>query len=303
MNDTFEPIAEPVIDGAAAPIVDPAVTGAPAEQSLESLDLNQELDGEGNPVAEPAEEFEDVEWEDGKKYSVPKALKSALMKNADYTQKTQKLADDRRALETAQQQYNQKTAFDQANLADAIELKGLEKEIEQYSNIDWQAALQGDASTTQAHWMRYQQLLQQKNEKTSAMQSRFTEYSQATHAQQVEQARKEVEILKRDIPGFNAEKWGSLQKFAVDTYGFTPEQVAQVSSSALVKLVHDANLYHEILRKAKGGAAVSQKPVVKATTVVSSNRGVTQAKAAAEMSDSEWLAAEKEKDKGKRTKK
>ena len=48
-------------------------------------------EGEGGEGGEPVEELEDYE-DDGKKYRVPKPLVPRLMKDADYTQKTQELA-------------------------------------------------------------------------------------------------------------------------------------------------------------------------------------------------------------------
>ena len=53
---------------------------------------------------EPPPELEEVEHE-GKKYQIPKPLKGALLMQADYTRKTQEVAEQRRAVEEQQRQY------------------------------------------------------------------------------------------------------------------------------------------------------------------------------------------------------
>ena len=62
---------------------------SPDEGSDEEV---REDDAETQP-----EDDEEVEYE-GKTYKVPKELKGALMKNADYTQKTQEVAEQRKSV-------------------------------------------------------------------------------------------------------------------------------------------------------------------------------------------------------------
>src|SRR5215216_3195421 len=57
----------------------------------DAADLSAEASAE-------ADEFEDVDFA-GKQYRLPKELKSALMMQADYTRKTQDVAEQRKALE------------------------------------------------------------------------------------------------------------------------------------------------------------------------------------------------------------
>src|SRR5262249_26454182 len=41
----------------------------------------------------------DIDWEDGQKYRVPKALRDGFLRQADYTRKTQDVASQRRQVE------------------------------------------------------------------------------------------------------------------------------------------------------------------------------------------------------------
>ena len=81
-------------------VEDDAVLDAP-EVDAESYsdDETPEADAEGAPdEGQPEDDTEEVDW-DGAKYRVPKPLKDALLRQADYTRKTQELADQRRTVE------------------------------------------------------------------------------------------------------------------------------------------------------------------------------------------------------------
>jgi hypothetical protein len=70
----------------------------------EDTDETDDDDGEGNPDADQADDEDDdgeeVEWE-GNQYRLPKGIKDALLRQADYTRKTQEVAETRREAEAA----------------------------------------------------------------------------------------------------------------------------------------------------------------------------------------------------------
>ena len=81
-------------------VEDDAVLDAP-EVDAESYsdDETPEADADGAPdEGQPEDDTEEVDW-DGAKYRVPKPLKDALLRQADYTRKTQELAEQRRTVE------------------------------------------------------------------------------------------------------------------------------------------------------------------------------------------------------------
>src|SRR6476646_10025915 len=83
-------------------------TGVGAEGQTD----DQQFDDDGNPIAQPEEE-EEVELDD-LKLKVPKtaaeklkALQEGNLRQADYTRKTQELAEQRKAFETERQTVQQ----------------------------------------------------------------------------------------------------------------------------------------------------------------------------------------------------
>jgi len=121
-------------------------TEAPSEATLTER-LAEKFAGLGAELSESApqtteeaaSEFAEVDW-NGEKFQVPAKLKEAFIHNADYTQKTQKLADQQRALdhirEVAEQGQAQQ-AFMSSVAAEHQELAVIDAYLAQMSKTDW----------------------------------------------------------------------------------------------------------------------------------------------------------------------
>ena len=101
MDEVTNPADEPEVAD-----VSEEVTEQPAEDSTE---YEQEFDEDGNPVEpEPDDEQPDDYDEEidinGKRYKVPK---EAALRQADYTRKTQEIAEQRRQYEAAIERVSQ----------------------------------------------------------------------------------------------------------------------------------------------------------------------------------------------------
>ena len=246
-----------------------------------------ELDESGNPI-EPAEEIEEVEWEDGKKYSVPKALKGALMKNADYTQKTQQVAEQRHQIEDAQKQFQQQVEFQKANISDYAKLQSLDDQLGVFEKIDWQAASSQDPAATQRAWMQYQQIKDQRTALGQTLsqkeQQQAIEMQQKT-AKQIEEGRLK---LQKEIPDWSPKKAEELTKFAQEKFGFTPNELGQVSDVRSIKLLNMAYLGEQVIQKAKQSKQPTAIDVKPSTSF--SGRAPATAKSEDRMTDAEWTA-------------
>src|SRR5436190_11305948 len=121
MHDSHSEADEALIDGEDAEA--PAETdGLDPESGPESEEGDQDADGN---------QLEDIEHE-GRTYQVPRALKGALMMHADYTRKTQELAEERRAAEAER--------ADHAEAADMrAGLSALEHKLAALEAVDWAA--------------------------------------------------------------------------------------------------------------------------------------------------------------------
>lgn len=92
--------AETEASGVEDTLTSDLMDGSEAEGIGDDEDLGDELEAEGGDDSPDGEAVEEVEWEDGKKYQVPKAIKDALMRDRDYRHKTMELAEQRRDFES-----------------------------------------------------------------------------------------------------------------------------------------------------------------------------------------------------------
>lgn len=223
---------------------DQAIEQSP-EERLESLLDAGLLTGEQETqeeVTEEAEEesqeetTEETEETDEKKESaatiklkwngeeVEKPLEEVVelaQKGHDYTQKTQKLAEERKQVEDqaqaikAQEQALLKQAeFQQAFLKELATVKALDDQIEAYSKIDWQHLSDTDPVQAQKLFFTYSQLQNQKQQAIGELNKKHQEAEQAHRNRIAEIHARGAQELPKLIPNFNESVARDLQQFA-----------------------------------------------------------------------------------------
>lgn len=245
----------------------PGVEDAPEVEDLRVEDAEidpTETDDEGNPVEpEPEDDSEEIEYE-GQKHRVPKALKDAFLRQADYTRKTQEVAQMRQDLAQRVQTVTQAT---EAEAAAQRNLALIDAQLEQAKLIDWDQWFESDPVAAQKEAFRLQQLRDAKggvNEQLSqARQAREAE-AQRISAERLQQGATE---LARDIPGWGPEKATALLDFGHKQYGFSHAELSSIDDPKLIKVLHDAFEHRKAASKQsvqrKAEAVTSVKPAAK----------------------------------------
>src|SRR3990167_6068838 len=118
--------------------------GAPeAEQATGLLDGSEPNPNEQElPVAEEDEEIE----HDGEKFKVPKKLKDAFLRQADYTRKTQEVSETKRQLEARENELKQhfeqrqaqiqaQTEFQQKHIEDVAKVVSIDQRLKQLASL------------------------------------------------------------------------------------------------------------------------------------------------------------------------
>jgi hypothetical protein len=188
---------------------------------------------------EPPSPYEDLEevTHNGETFTIPKALKPALMMQADYTRKTQELAQQRRSWEA--QRAEQAEALS-ANFAERARLVAIDDSLDELETLDWQALEAADPHEAQGLWAQYQALAQARGEVAAILEQQGWEEAleaQHDHAMRVQDG---LEVLARDIDGWSPELAGKLMQFGQAELGFTPEEMSQAMDPRLIKLLHRA---------------------------------------------------------------
>lgn len=243
-----------------------------AIESQEEVETTDEIEEtEDQPEAESDEpEIEYVEIErNGVVYEVPKELEAELMRHADYTQKTQEVSEQRKSIETERealkeevQRFQQAVQHQQQNIQGHAQLAAIQHQLAQYQNVDWNAASQEDPQAAQQAFFQYSQLKDAATNLSTQLERQQAETLQQQrelHAKQLEQGKAE---LARDIPGWNEELATQIISHG-ESYGFSGEELRSVADPRMVKVLNDARLYRQSLKKATQAPKAEIKPVTK----------------------------------------
>lgn len=204
----------------------------------ENLDLEPQLDEDGNPVVPELteEELEEIEH-DGKKAKIPAWLKPAIMMNADYTKKTQDHASNVRAWE---QQRDQQT---QAN-EEQLQLRGLSKVIDgklaEYAKVDWQTWRASNPQQAADAQFDYQQLQNAKRDLDTSISDADRTASEAQRAQHATRLQEGHAVLAKEIPGWGKPEVTAELVAAGKKYGFTDQELSQITDPRMIKALWDA---------------------------------------------------------------
>lgn len=297
-TDATNPSADPTLlsgDTTEGVVTDPADDSALQGQPTgDGTDPNQNPDD----LTPPADDTEEVEYE-GKKYVIPKALKPALMMNADYTRKTQEVAEQRRALEAQRQQLTQQAQTLQEYLQDAAKAVALDEQIKQFEQVDWNALNQQDPVKAQQLWMTYSQLKDSRADVLGQLQQKEQQRALEEQQRLAKQLEESHAILARDIKGWSPELAGKLRDFAIEKFGFSAQELGQVTDVRVVKLLHRAYVGDQLIAKQMGAATQTAAPRVKPVPTVGAN--APAGKDPSRMSTDEWMKYRNEQLRKQRT--
>lgn len=229
---------------------------------------SQQLEGEeeGDDVAGAEPESVDIEH-DGQTFKVPAALKEAFLRQADYTRKTQEVADARRAVIAERQGIHQTSEQELNAYAQATSLA---ERIAQYQKVDWARWHQDDPFAAAQATSEYQVLKDQHQQALGQLShlrnTRISNEQQAT-ARRIEEGRA---VLTREVPGWDDTHKAKLIDFAAG-YGFDRSELSDLEADPRVaKVLHAAFRGAELIRKAeKANKHVKDQqaqPAARATT-------------------------------------
>lgn len=230
-----------------------------------------ELDEDGNPI-EPVEEDEEVELDD-LKLKVPKdqaqKVREALLRQADYTRKTQELADGRKALDQERQNFQQASQEELGAAAQAMALGQQIAAFDRMTEADWQQWEQEDPFAAQSGFRQYQNLQRQHQQamgQLNHLRTQRTSAAQQDIAKRVEQTQT---TLAKEIPGWNEATEAQVRDFGIKTFGFTADEMADLKIDARVaKAFHRLHVLEQAeakRTKAQGHvAAQAVKPAARA---------------------------------------
>ena len=245
------------------------------EASDEAIEETEEVEEEESEVADDDEseesEEEEVEDEDETESTVytvkvngqdvevsEDELIKGYSRQQDYTQKTQQLAEYKRQLDGAAQQYQQELSNTQqvrAQYVDALAtaIEGNYTHLQQFANIDWERLKTEDREeylTKRDDYRQAQEGIEQLKAQAGQAQQQQQQEMQVQHQQMLqEEHTKMVSILPEwNDPDTQRAIAKSLSEFALSK-GYTQEELSQLVDHRSILVLMQAKAYEDMTRK------------------------------------------------------
>ncbi len=239
----------------------PEETSQPEEAEYQEeveQDVTAEDEGEeSQDQAEPEDDSEEIEF-NSKAFKLPREIASAVRDmQKDYTQKTQAVAEQRKAFEVQAQ-------FHQENIKEVAQLEAINSSLSEFSQVDWGVVMQQDPAMFQQLVAQQKQLEERRNQIQGALNVKFQKSTEERQLSEAKLAQESETEIKRLIKDWSPELDSKLQKFAADRYGFPRDTVGEYKKDPKVaKLLHDAYIGQQIILKqtAKPKAIQEANPV------------------------------------------
>jgi hypothetical protein len=222
-----------------------------AELQGEAEEISEEVESEDEEAKEEAPRDEKfIVKVDGKEIEVPKdELIRGYQREADYTRKTQKLAEERKFVESEFQQVRgEREQYAQI-------LGQLQQKLQEFepAEPDWNRLEYEDPTEYARQWTSHQRRIQQKNA-VMAEQMRLQQMQQAESQKQIQNVlQQEVKILKEKIPEWSSPEKAKAEGKALLEYGlglgFSEQELNGISDSRALLALHKAWKYDQMVSK------------------------------------------------------
>lgn len=249
--------------------------------TLQALELDGEQSGDEDDDLE--EDLDGLKVR-GKKDQIER-LKAERLMQADYTRKTQEVAEERKRSEYERQVFETEKQVHMQNLQEVATMRAIEMQLQSFGQVNWQQL--ADQDPVQAMKLDHQmRALQSQREQLRA--SVAQRHEQFTQAQQQEAARQLAEgqkVLQRDIPGWGPQLASKLSAFALAN-GYTEREVAAIRSPAMVRSLYREYQVAEAKKQATRRTPQVQEAPVTRVNSASKSRAVTDPD---KLSTEQWL--------------
>lgn len=221
---------------------EPVENQEPVDNQSEEPELQEEPQQAEEPEAE--DEGEEVEFE-GKAYKLPKELKEALLRQSDYTQKTQAVAEQRKAVEERAAMLETRERVMNATFDKAVAVREVQARLKQFEGINWQALVDQDPVEATRLNIAYQQLQQEAQAKGAELHQAQLQAQQLNQQMDEQTLAHEQKELATRLPNFSKADSDRIMK-NLDAYGLTEqEKKIAMYSAKFVHILHDAAIGRE----------------------------------------------------------
>jgi hypothetical protein len=253
-----------------SPVTEATDTGeAESTEELETGSADDSAQDEASTDDEQAAPLV-VEF-DGKSWELPKGTPPELAEGvkkmaddlkADYTRKTQSIADLRRQTEETAKATQQQAELIAVSATKVVELREVQRQIEQIEAIDFNALADQDPQQAIRLQAAHTRLIQQREGKQREV-FETQQQAQALTAQERQRALAQAaEELKKAVPDFTPSMAQAIRE-NTKAYGFTDAELENVTDHRLVLALKDAMAWRQLqAKKPEAMKKVAEAPKV-----------------------------------------
>lgn len=255
-------------------------TETEVENDQPELEANTEQPEQEAPEADE----EEVEYE-GAKYKLPRELKDALMRNADYTRKTQEIASQKKLVEDEKLNVQKQAQAFQQDMQKHVALHALDEQLKAFERIDWNTYFQQDPVAATALKNERDELRWKQQELRGEI-SKGEHQRRLQHEHNMSRLMEETrQTLAREIKNWSPEYESNLSKYGKDS-GFNDQELASLKYDARqARILNKAYLYDQMLKKAEQKPPLlPAKPTKTIGKVNPASKGLSD-----ELSAEEWV--------------
>ena len=236
-----------------------------------SLEASAEDEDDGTTEqSEPDEELIDFE-EGGKKYQVPKALKDHLLRQSDYSRKTQEVAEARKAIEAERDEVTRWRETEDAAKRSLAQLADVDHKLKNFAQgangqmvsadqIDWDAWFNANPQQARDASTRLNILNQQKTNLAKSVDEAKAHYESETKRRTAERLRATREYAEKELPNWTPERHDAIIQM-VDGQGISGAAARAIIESMepglynILDLALDGSRSRDETAKRKAGQA------------------------------------------------
>jgi len=258
----------------------------------------EQHDAQADEVSqEEAEEDEEIEI-GGKKVAMPKSIaaeiKAGTMRNADYTQKTQAVAEERKAVEAERARVREEAQQQQQYIKEIAKVHALDDELAKFKDIDWDGLSDTDPVSVQKLQIRLQTLQSERHAAVQAVTQKQNEHALVEQQATAKQLQDAEAYVQREIPGWTPERAGALNEYA-SKLGVKMDQATArtiVQNPAFLLMMDKAEKFDQLVAKqsAKPKTPTAPPPPVPRVGAARASAKPDPAK----MSDADWFKQREE---------
>jgi len=227
---------------------------------------------------EPAEEFDEVDWDEGKKVKVSKGFKDALLREKDYRHKTHEVGEEKRTLAAERAALAEERRLHAEFDDERAELKALDKKLSEYDKVtpeQWlQWREQDEKAVSDAQFAR-EMLKQQKDKLIESMKGKHATLTAKEKERLATWEAEQNKAIKEKVPDWNSEKAKTVAEHVGPKFGLDPKVIAGAKDAGVIALLNYVYQQDKAIEKAKEKIAAAkreQQPIPEPVSKVGGSR-------------------------------